>query len=265
MFYLKKIKEHEFGVLLGTLPYKTVVVGGKFAGIESSMRHRITMRLNDPATGEATAITKDVCELAGKRISVSYAPAGDQDSAVMSNYGGILKTPAYLVKVKAQVKVDDAVILEGPPTGMGKSLKLNLQFTTPGSFGDSIETEMAAGIYYSIALSALNVADKQTLSGLDNTENLVGTFYDSINNGDDKVGKVLHNIGLQYFTHTNNASRLLEGVMHIYNTRWVNAGFVSVSAKYREFFGITVSPPIISGLVVDIPRYVQSPFSITGD
>ena len=265
MFYLKKIKEHEFGVLLGTLPYKTVVAGNKFTSIDTSMRHKISIGLRDPATDDSTAITKDVCELAGKQITVSYAPASVQDNAVVTSYGGLLKTPAYLVKIKAQVKVDNTIVLEGPPVDMGGSLKLSLQFTTPGSFGDSIETELAAGIYYNIALSALNVADKQALGGLDNSENLVGTFYESINNGDDQVGKVLHNIGLQYFTYTNNASRLLEGVMHIYNTRAVNAGFVSVSANYRELFGITVSPPVISGLTIDIPRYIQSPFSITGD
>ncbi|ABQ28136.1 transglutaminase-like domain-containing protein [Geotalea uraniireducens] len=265
MFYLKKIKEHEFGVFLGTLPYKTVVVGSKFASIDTLLRHKISIGLRDPTTDDATAITKDVCELTGKQITVSYTPATDQDSAVMTNYGGLLKTPAYLIKVKARVKVDDTVVLEGPPIGMGESLKLNLQFSTPGSFGDSIETEMAAGLYYNIGLSALNVASKQALGGLDNSENLVGTFYDSINSGDNQVGKVLHNIGLQYFTHTNNASKVLEGVMHIYNTRAVNAGFVSVSAKYREFFGLMVSPPIISGLVIDIPRYIQSPFSIIGD
>ncbi len=265
MFYLKRIKEHEFGTLLGTLPYKTVVAGNKFTSIDSSKQHKITLVLRDPATENSATITKDVCELAGKQITVSYAPASDQDNAVVAGYGGLLKTPAYLVKIMAQVKVDNTLVLEGPPVGMGESLKLSLQFTTPGSFGDTIETEMAAGIYYNIALSALNVADRQALGGLDNSENLIGTFYESINSGDDQIGKVLHNIGLQYFTQTNNASRLLEGVMHIYNTRAANAGFVSVSASYRELFGLTVSPPVISGLAIDIPRYIQSPFSITGD
>ena len=265
MFYLKKIKEHEFGILLGTLPYKTVAAGNKFTNIDPYYRHKISIGLRDPATGDLSSIAKDVCEITGKQITVSYAPASDQDSAVVAGYGGLLKTPAYLVKVKVQVKVDNAIVLEGPSVGMGDSLKLSLQFTTPGSFGDFIETEMAAGVYCNLALSALNVADKQALGGLGGSENLVGTFYESINNGDDQVGKVLHNIGLQYFTHTNNASRVLEGMMHIYNTRAVNAGFVSVSASYREFFGLTVSPPVISGLTIDIPRYIQSPFSITGD
>lgn len=264
MFYLKKIKTQEFGMLLGTLPYRTVVTGGTFSSI-TSPRHAILIGLSDPATREAASVAKNVCELAGKQITVSYAPATDQDNAVMANYGGLLKTPAYLVKVKGQVKVDGVVVLEGPPVNMGESLKLSLQFTSPGTFSGAIETEMAAGIYYNIALSALNVADKQASNGLDISNNLPGTFFDSINNRDNEVGKVLHNIGLQYFTHTNNSSKLLEGLMHIYNTRAVNAGFVSVSAKYRTFFGITVSPPIISALNIDIPRYVQSPFSITGD
>ncbi|HEY6871981.1 MAG TPA: transglutaminase domain-containing protein [Geobacteraceae bacterium] len=265
MFYLKRIKEQEFGILLGTLPYKTIVVGSKFTSIDAALRHQISIGLRDPATDDLRSITKNVCELTGKKITVSYAPASDQDSAVMANYGGLLKTPAYLEKVKAQVKIDDTVVLEGPPISMGESLKLSLQFDSPGSNSDRIETDMAAGIYYNVGLSALNIADNQALGGLDNSENLIGTFYNSINNGDDQVGKVLHNIGLQYFTHTNSASKLLEGLMYIYNTRAVNAGFVSVSAKYSYLFDLPSSPPIISGLLLDIKRYIQSPFSLTGD
>jgi len=265
VFYLKKIKEHEIGVLLGTLPYKTVAVGSKFSSIAATLRHTISIGLRDPIADVSASVTQNICDITGKKVTVSYGPASDQDSAVMANYGGLLKTPAYLVKVKAEVRVDNTVILEGSATSMGESLKLNVQFATPGRYTDSIETDMAAGIYYNLGLSALNVADRHASNGLDNSNNLAGTFFDSINNRDNEVGKVLHNIALQYFTHTNNASKVLEGLMHIHNIRSVNAGFVSMSAKYRDFFGITVSPPIISGLVVDIPRYIQSPFSITGD
>jgi len=265
MLYLKGIKEKEFGILLGSLPYRVATVGSKFTSIDPSYRHSLSIVIRDPATDEFTSVSKDVCQLTSKKITVSYVPATDQDGAVMANYGGILKTPGYLVKVKARVKVDDSVILESPPVQMGDSLRLSVGFTTPGSLSDSIESELALGIYHNITFSALNVASTQALVGLDSSNNLPSTFYDSINSADDEVGKVLQNIGLQYFFHVNNASKLLERMMHIYNTRALNAGFVSVAAKYREFFGRTVSPPIISGLTMDIPRYIQSPFSVTGD
>ena len=265
MLYLKGIKEKEFGILLGSLPYRVVTVGNKFNSIDPTYRHSLSIVIRDPATDESTSVSKDVCQLTGKKMTVSYVPATDQDGAVMANYGGILKTPGYLVKIKACVKVDDSVILESPPVQMGDSLRLSVGFKTPGSFSDSIESELALGIYHNIALSALNVASTQAIEGLDSSNNLLGTFYDSINKADHEVGKVLQNIALQYFSHTNNASKLLERMMHIYNTRALNAGFVSVAAQYREFFGRTVSPPIISGLTMDIPRYIQSPFSVTGD
>jgi len=265
MLYLKGIKEKQFGILLGSLPYKVVTVGSKFTSIDPAYRHSLSIVIRDPATDEFTSVSKDVCQLTGKKITVSYVPATDQDGAVMANYGGILKTPGYLVKIKARVKVDDSVILESPPVQMGDSLRLSVGFTTPGSFPDSIESELALGIYHNIALSALNVASPQAVGGLDSSNKLPGTFYDSINQGEDEVGKVLQNIALQYFFHVNNASKLLERMMHIYNTRALNAGFVSVAAQYRELFGRTVSPPIISGLIMDIPRYIQSPFSVIGD
>ena len=265
ILYLNGIKQKELGILLGSLPYKLVTTGIKFTSINPAQRHSLSIGIRDPATDEITSVSNNVCQLTGKKITVSYAPATDQDAAVMANYGGILKTPGYLVKVKAHVKVDGSLILESPPVQMGDSLRLSVSFATPGRFPDSIESELALGVYHNIVLSALNVANTQAIEGLDASDNLPGTFYDSINKGDHEVGKVLQNIALQYFYHTNNASRLLERMMHICNTRALNAGFVSVTAQYREFFGMTISPPMISGLIMDIPRYIQSPFSVTGD
>lgn len=265
MYYLKRIKTNEFGIFLGTLPYATVVVGSKFSSIDATLRHKITIGLNDPQTNTTTDVTKNSCDLAGKKITVSYAPASSQDSDAIAFYGGLLNTPANLINVKAIVRVDDTVVLEGPEVGMGKPLKLSVKFSGQGRPDETMETDMSAGIYYNIGLSALNVADKQASAALDNSNNLLPTFFDSINNSDNQTGNVLNNIALQYFTHTNNDSKVLEGVMHIHNTRSANAGFVSVTAKYTYTLGSPSSPPIISGLLMDLRRFIQSPFSIIGD
>lgn len=265
MYYLKRIKTNEFGVFLGTLPYKTVVIGSKFSSIDATLRHKMTIALNDPQSNTTTEITKNICDLAGKKITVSYSPANPEDTDTVATYGGLLNTPANLLHVKAVVRVDDTVVLEGPEIGMGQPLKLKATFTGQGRPDEFMETDMSAGIYYNIGLSALNVADKQASTALDNSNNLVTTFFDSINNGDNQAGKVLHNIAQQYFTHTNNDSKVLEGVMQIHNTRSANAGFVSVTAKYNYTLGAPTSPPIISGLLMDLRRFIQSPFSITGD
>jgi hypothetical protein len=265
MYYLKRIKPHEFGIFMGTLPYRTVVVGSKFSSIDATLRHKMTITLNDPQTNITTEVTKNICDLAGKKITVSYAPATPEDIDTVAFYGGLLNTPANLLHVKAVVRVDDTVVLEGPEIDMGQPLKLRATFTGQGRPDEFMETDMSAGIYYNIGLSALNVADKQASASLESSNNLVTTFFDSINSGDNQAGKVLHNIAQQYFTHTNNDSKVLEGVMQIHNTRSANAGFVSVTAKYTYTLGSPSSPPVISGLLMDLRRFIQSPFSITGD
>ncbi|WP_281184599.1 transglutaminase family protein [Trichlorobacter lovleyi] len=265
MYYLKRIKPLEFGHFMGTLPYQTVVVASKFSAIAQSMRHTMTIGLTDPQTNTRTEVTKNISDLVGKKITVSYVPATSQDSDVIEGYGGLLNTPAYLIHVKTVVKIDETVVLEGPEIGMGKPLKLSATFGGQGRPDETIDTDMSAGIYYNIGLSALNVADKQASTALDNSSNLLTTFFESINTDDGQTGKVLHNIAMQYFTHTNNDSRVLEGVMQIHNTRSANAGFVSVTAKYSYTMGVPTSPPQIAGLLMDLRRFIQSPFSITGD
>mgnify|MGYP001604067779 FL=1 len=45
----------------------------------------------------------------------------------------------------------------------------------------------------------------------------------------------------------------------------ISAGFVYVSTSYTYLFGLPISPPEVSGLMMDIQRYLQSPFSLSGD
>lgn len=44
---------------------------------------------------------------------LAYAPASEADEAILEQYGGIFKTPAYLLKMKPQLIVDGEVVAAG--------------------------------------------------------------------------------------------------------------------------------------------------------
>ncbi len=263
--YAKKIKEEQFEIFLGTLPYKVITVARQLTETPDDLRHKINIILTDPASGNTVTLQKNIAEIAGKKITVSYKPATQQDEATINNYGGILKTPPYLVKVTPSVKIGEANILEGSAVSLGASTMLGVDIIEPGMSTETIKTDISAGIYYCIGVAALHPAQDQLSSGLDNLKNLSGTIYDSINTGDGQIGELLHNIAIEYFGQVNKAAEVLEALMHIQNTMVTSAGFVSVRVAYENLFGIPMSPATITGLNLDVQHYMQSPFSITGD
>ncbi len=265
VMYGKAIKAEEFEIFLGTLPYKVLLIGQRMYELPDAARHKISFNLAGLAASDAATVQKNIAEIAGKKITVSYNPASQQDAATIENYGGLLKTPSYLLKVTPVIKVDEKVILEGSAINPGSSMKLNIHFISPGQSTDTIETDLAGGIYYTIGLSASDAAKNLMPDRLDNLKNLRGTVYNSINAGDGQIGELLHNISMQYFGQVNGASKALESQMHIYCPKGISAGFVFVKTSYLHVFGVPSSPPVVSSLMMDIQRYVQSPFSITGD
>ncbi len=265
IFYVKRIIEENFEVFLGTLPYQIITTAQQFSEVPDTVRHKININLIDPTVGSTVMVQKNVAEITDKKITVSYNPATQEDEATISNHGGLLKTPAYLIKVKPTVKLNDSVILEGPAVNLGASLNLSVNFIEPGMSTENIETDISAGIYYCISIAALNPSQDQLSGKLDTLKSLSGTIYDSVNTRDDQIGELLHGISIEYFSKANNAARSLAALMHMQNTNVTSGSFVSVRVSYANVFGIPLSPATIAGLNLDVQRYMQSPFSITGD
>ena len=265
IFYTKRIIEENFEVFLGTLPYQIITTAQQLSEAPDTVRHKININLTDPAMGATASVQKNVAEITGKKITVSYKPATQEDETTINSYGGLLKTPAYLINVKPTVKVNDTVILVGPAVNLGASIKLSVNFIEPGMSTENIATDISAGIYYCISITALNPSQDQLSVKLDLLKSLLGSIYDSVNTRDEQIGELLHGISIEYFSKTNNAAKSLVSLMHIQNTNVTSGAFVSVRVAYANVFGIQSSPATITGLNLDVQRNIQSPFSITGD
>lgn len=126
VFGCKEIVPEYLDILPASLPYEAVVVTGETRDISSDKIDSITFAIQgaDPFNLNFAG-TPDFSyqalapQLFGKRITLSWVPASSEDEAVIQAYGGIFNTPAYLVEMIPQLKIDGEVAASGDPVGLG--------------------------------------------------------------------------------------------------------------------------------------------------
>ncbi len=267
IFYVSVKKRKELGIFMGSLPYQVISLQ-RHSEIPDAKRHKISLSLASSGiydTGATYAVQKTYPEIAGQKITLSYVLATQADQATIDSYGGLLSTPAYLINVKPEIRLNDVTILTGPEVGLGAPMSITTALSSPNMSTDIKATDITQGISYAIGLPALTYAGTQLIGQIDRMRVLEGTLHDSISAMDTRAGELLQNIAIEYFGQLNNISRSVEGVMHVQLTKMPSIAFVSADATYNEVFGTPVSPPIMQGLGIDARRVASLPMPIDGD
>jgi len=113
----KEVVLQELGVLPGSIQYIPLTSGAKVSEIPDNLRHKISFSATTYThLSEDFNVTISVPELAGKRITLTYPPAGAADRDVVMNYGDMFSAPAYLVKLKPRLMVNGVETSEKHPT-----------------------------------------------------------------------------------------------------------------------------------------------------
>ncbi len=138
-------------LLAGTLPYATVVLGGALAALPAALRWQVSLGLSTgPTDGNAQIISlsRSLGELEGQRLALSFTPETPADAQTLDALlrpasGGDPATglpsriPAYLVKLKAQLRLNGAVVGEGGSFTLGQTLTLRTGLQGLDSGGSS--------------------------------------------------------------------------------------------------------------------------------
>ncbi len=252
----KEIVQQNHSYLLGTLPYKRIVTGAKYSSLPDSLRHKLMLEIYkdayDALLGTKISVAKSFPELAGKRMSLNYVPATDADRNLINSYVQNYATsiPAYLVNLKAELKVDNAVIATGPSITMGTDQVLDLTFVSPTK--SEVETHlMIAGDYNVIGL---NIGGSKEL------------LEKRIALGDytDPVSEMLYQTILGYWTEYDTIKNIKAKSYKLISTRLPSEGLSSAPISIKYMFGSPFSGYYASrGL--DIKRDLEVVSSIDGD
>ena len=243
----KEIIYEDLGYLPLSLPYNTVSDTERYDDIPVDYTDTINFELfGNSASGNniygddyinETIYAPDVY---GKRLTLTYVPATQADSEVISEHGGIFSTPAYLVKMKPQFVIDGEVIAEGGVCNTGYTQKYIITLSNKASSQNNSEitNNVIVGGMYSIVLDYGNVSEVE----LKNVKTVVDNFSSVMTEDncytETYMGEMLYAIGKLYFSQLDTYNEVVAGVNNVTATRSLSLGIIGFNANVTYSFGV---------------------------
>ena len=149
----RDVIEQNLGLLPSTLPYAVVARAEVGYAPPEPLVHtaRVLVESNGATLLDASFA---VPALLGQRLTLSYVPFEADDEEVVRQYGGLFRTPPYLVEVKPVLKLGGVVLASGTAgTGLGVKLDFRIELGMPGGQG-VVANRVVAGNLTAIGLAA---------------------------------------------------------------------------------------------------------------
>lgn len=180
------------GLLPNSLPYRVVTVTERSYDLPESLHHtiRITGTLNGETILDYTTQTEEVV---GRRVTLSYSPGTQEEAALVTAYGGLLRTPPYLIEVKPVISINGVPAYAGTPAPMGVVYTLRMEIRTPGgtqTIENRVQTGNLIGVGLGGAVQAQQVEDETSAAQI--LSNLALRYFDSWNASDKELADLLH-------------------------------------------------------------------------
>jgi len=256
----KIIVKKEYPYLPASLPYQVITQVISYAAIPDTARHKISFAIKDNLTGETgLSHSTTLPEVAGKRITLSYIPASSSDEALVTQYGGLLEVPAYLLQVKPVVKIEGAAVSTGQTVGLGYAQTFSMSFIIPNKGTDEVRNQVTAGDYSAIAIRYYNtpaeIAGENTKILIENAKNTAEL--------DALLGQFLYSIGMSYLHHLNFEEELYAKNFQMVVTREPAEAIVTSRALTEWLYGVPYKV-VEGGVGIDLDRDIKTPFAIDG-
>ncbi|KPK02138.1 MAG: hypothetical protein AMK71_03355, partial [Nitrospira bacterium SG8_35_4] len=202
--------------------------------------------------------TTSLPEIAGKRVTLSYAPATPDDAQVMSNADSILEFPAYLVKVIPELKIEGQTVASGESIGMGQHQSFQIAFSNPHNMLDRIDNIVQAGEYYAVGLNINNVSFQYVSDRVNNWQ------PDLSDARDDRLGELLHIAAMFHFARLDHFMDELSRSDNIVNLRHPSESMAGMSFHTDYLFETPTTVSSVA-LTMDVDRDVTYPASRTNN
>jgi hypothetical protein len=247
--------------LSGTPPYAVVTAGTPFDEVPASLRHDLTIRLEDQFGGTQFSVTRTLAELAGKKLSISYDPASPADQAALealfasaTSLSEVPSTFSSSINFRANLKIDGVSVATGSSAGFGTAHVLDLDFGGPLG-ARSIPGNLVAGAYYAIGLDLEQIsptlraqlnADAQAVQAADANPGLQTSLTQ-----DETIGAMLQSGILNWFSERDLRDQRLAKGARVISQRLPSSGLYFNSFAVDTLFGQPVSATA-AGATLDI-------------
>jgi len=128
----KSLTPEAMNILPASLQFKQVVITNEYTALPDELIHKVRFSASDPNNNDLFDITLETLRLSNQLIAVTYEPETVEDQAVINSYGGLDNTPAYLVRLRPTLELNNENVVvgaEGLP--IGAEFNLNLSLISP--------------------------------------------------------------------------------------------------------------------------------------
>lgn len=267
----KKIIPENLGLLPLTLPYKTIAVLSETDKVQDSIIEKVgfSIKGNDPFNLDFSGtddfnVQFSAVELYGKRITLSWVPATQEDADIINNYGGLFKTPAYMIQLKPQVKADGQVIAEGKAVGFGNRQQFTIAMGHAGRPVENVVNAVTAGGYYSISLDYGKIDTEELSTIRDRISAVKDTATEADIYIDNVMGEILNSVGKAYFGQLDAYDSVLSGISKVSSVRQVSEAMTGYMPTVKYMFN---APVEVTGgsFFIDVDHDVFGVSSLEGD
>ena len=259
----KRVITKEYPYLLGSLPYKTIVVGNKFSQVPNTLRWRINFEIINSlfSLGPDLSYAAATAFLAGKSLTLGYKPSTPYDESLVQTYGYIEKVPPYLLNLTPELIINGEVVALGAPVGSGNDVDFIMTFISPNGSQDAISNKETVGAYLGVGLD-LNWFSKSLL------DQRISALEEIYNNPAPSSGrKIQENLSLLaslYFAELDAMNRLGKAFSKVVSVRHPSVAIVGSDLKVGYLWGVP-RRILFAGLFIDVDRDVHSVAARDGD
>jgi transglutaminase-like putative cysteine protease len=286
----KAIVTHAYPILMGTLPYQTVATGTVAAALPDTLRAKYRYTLytgldynplggDIQRGGEVFTHTINLPKLAGGKLTLSFVPATQADTDIISSYlpqphtdGSPIQPselptslPGYLIHLKAEYRIDGQLVASGGDFTMGSSyLGSSALYSPDRGWEEAADNVQTAGEYWatyvgvSVSQSKLNAVKAKLEGTMSKLEQFQADPANPIPVADltkeDLSGDLLYGTILGYFAANESSQRIEQKAAQAIAYRKSGFGHFGLSAKVIYRWGIPrqVSFP---GFIMDVDHW----------
>ncbi len=266
--------------LAAGLPYQVIKRGERYIELPDNYRKKFSFSLyrnQTDQTHENAAFTyqENLSQLAGKRITFSFSPSTEADQQLLESFipqGKNLtpeqlleqlptSLPGYLIKLKAELKIDGDIVHSADGFSMGQELYTTTKISRLNSgVWHTAKNKPIAGEFYAIAVDPQNISAKQlqtTKDRLEQTKTALENQQIEQVTKDELIGDMLHAAATSYFAANDNNLALLNKTAPTLAYRQPSFGTISTNLTPVYIFNIPRQVNM-SGLFVDMDVVAQS-------
>ncbi|QYF93556.1 GIY-YIG nuclease family protein [Massilia sp. PAMC28688] len=270
------IAAENYSILMGSLPYKVVVTGAVANVMPDTLRWKFKLNLyaNSAEQGQENSVAAfqaDLSAVADKRLTLSFVPATEADARTLALYlpqehaddspvqasEFAPQIPGYLIRVKAEIRLDGALVSSGGSFVLGSELVAESGAFDPSAGNWTSATFLAhAGDYHAVAVNAQGIG----AGHLNAMKARMNSLHAKLSAGqtaslsrDDVAGELLYQSALGYFATADANSAVFQRAAGVLEQRLPSFGRAVAQVQPEMVLGI-VNNVSFPGVALDIDR-----------